>query len=354
MNTPFDSANLLEQLPVGIVAVDRAGVVHQVNVTAERLLGRPRRQLLGSSLQRLLPGHPVALDLIGRAQELAAPCRAREARLNPAPGVQHQVSLTAVPVLDAGGAVMGALLQLEETGAAEQLAEGERMHATIDSLSSLALAVAHEVKNPLSGIRGAAQLLELELEGENALECTRLIRSEVDRVSRLLDSLLGLADSPVEGGGGLNIHEVLDHVVALSARAGYEPVRDYDPSLPLVWGDRDRLIQLFLNLVRNAVEAVAGAGSVRLATRISPQVRLEGGRRNLSVMVEVRDDGPGIPPELLKRIFMPFVTTKPGGTGLGLAICQKIAHEHGGLVEVESGPGGTAFRVHLPAARRRP
>lgn len=347
-NDPFTPTSLLDNLPTGLIAVDAAGVVRLVNAAAERMMGRPRRHLLGQQLDTLLPGHPVALDLMERALRLVTVCRSRNAQLSPGPGISLPVSLTAAPLLENEKEPLGVLLHLEEVGAAERLEEGERLSQTLDSLSSLALAVAHEVKNPLSGIRGAAQLLEVESLSPSGMECLSLIRSEVDRVTRLLDNLLGLADTSPPGQQEVNIHEVLDHVQRIRGTIPPLAIRDYDPSLPMLTGHRDQLVQLFLNLIKNGQEAAGAEGEVRIFTRMANQLRLERGRRKRHVTVEIRDNGPGIPWELRQRIFMPFVTTKPGGSGLGLSICQKIVHDHGGLMELDSQPGQTTFRVYLP------
>ena len=356
MPVHFSVGMLWDQMATGVVAVDEAGVIRAVNHAAEKLFGKGRRHLVGMSLERLLPGHPIALDLITRARNLAMPCRVRNAQISPSPGVLRQVSLTAVPLENEQERVTGVLLQLEEIGAIERIEAGQRRYDAFDSLEALALTVAHEVKNPLAGIRGAAQLLEMECTGSSATTCTHLICTEVDRISRLLDTLLGLADNPPISEASINIHEVLDHVLHLcqqglpSSQQGPALYKDYDPSLPNIRGSRDPLIQLFLNLVRNAQDAAGSTGIVCLHTRISTQVRFEQGRRQRHIIVEVRDNGPGIPDALRHRIFLPFVTSKPrgAGTGLGLAIVQKIVHGHGGVVEVVEQAGQTVFRVLLP------
>ncbi|MEO5347299.1 MAG: ATP-binding protein [Magnetococcus sp. YQC-9] len=348
-DSAFSPATLWDQLTFGLVGVDGFGVVRVVNDAAEKLLGKPRGRLLGIRLESLLPGHPVAMDLMMRARALNMPCRIRDARLTPSPERVVAVALTAVPLHTADGAWMGAMLQMEEVGATERIEEGKRIHDALDSLGELAMTVAHEVKNPLAGIRGAAQLLEGRASGADAA-CVELIRAEVDRVSRLLDDLLGLAEKQLVKEKDLNIHEILDHVSRVCVTSGERPVpsADFDPSLPPVRGDRDQLIQLFLNLVKNGMQAAGPEGKVRILTRFSQRTRMESGRRRRHIEVEVRDNGSGVPEEMRQRIFLPFVSTKASGTGLGLAICQKIIQAHGGQLEMESMPGNTIFRVLLP------
>ncbi|MBF0359050.1 MAG: hypothetical protein HQL70_10625 [Magnetococcales bacterium] len=232
-------------------------------------------------------------------------------------------------------------------GCVERLEGDQRLNETLDSLGNMAMSVAHEVKNPLAGIRGAAQLLEMELKSKSAIACTELIRTEVDRVTLLLDKLLGLAEDQFVQEKEVNIHEILNHVLQVCAHSQPAPKRDFDPSLPNIIGDRDKLIQLFLNLTQNAIEATGPDGAVVLSTRISSHVRSERGLRRQFIVVEVQDNGPGIQPAFLKKIFLPFITTKQKGTGLGLAISQKIVNEHDGLIEVKSKPGRTVFRVLL-------
>ncbi|MBF0453370.1 MAG: PAS domain-containing protein [Magnetococcales bacterium] len=343
----FSNEVLWNLLDCGLIAVDSQCIVRNMNASAERLFGKSGRHVLGETLEKLLPGHPVALDLITRAYNLKMPCRLRNSQLFPAPGVSLSVSLTAVPLLNVNGEPEGALLQLEEVGEAERLEGDQRLSDTLDSLGNMAMAVAHEVKNPLAGIRGAAQLLEMEVTEKSAVACTDLIRTEVDRISRLLDKLLGLADDQLLQEQEVNIHEILNHVIQVCEHGEPVPIRDFDPSLPTIRGDRDQLIQLFLNLTQNAIEAAGPHGEVLLSSRISDRIRFEHGRRRHFIMVEVRDTGQGISQALLKRIFLPFVTSKHKGTGLGLAISQKIVNEHGGLIEVESEPGRTIFRVFL-------
>jgi two-component system nitrogen regulation sensor histidine kinase GlnL len=220
----------------------------------------------------------------------------------------------------------------------------------------MAAILAHEVKNPLSGIRGAAQLLENTV-GEADRELAVLIRDEADRIRALVDRMEAFGDKPVQR-GAVNIHRVLERVrrLAQSGFACHIAIHEaYDPSLPAAWANRDELVQVFLNLVKNAAEAITGAdreGEITLATAYQHGVRLappNGGRRvNLPMLVTIRDTGPGIPANVEKNLFDPFVTTKAAGSGLGLALVAKIIGDHGGLIEVDSRPGRTEFRIFLP------
>ena len=219
----------------------------------------------------------------------------------------------------------------------------------------MAAALAHEVKNPLSGIRGAAQLLEQNASLADR-ELTRLITEETDRICRLVDRMEMFSDvHPVER-SPVNIHEVLDHVrrlVQSSIAGNVRFVERYDPSLPPVFGNRDQLVQVLLNMVKNAAEALPeGGGEIMLATKFEPGLRLSlaggDGRQSLPLVVSVRDNGVGVPEELKAHLFDPFVSGKAGGTGLGLSLVAKIVAEHGGGIEFDSEPGRTEFRVLLP------
>ncbi|MBF0196043.1 MAG: PAS domain-containing protein [Magnetococcales bacterium] len=343
----FAKDHLWDVVECSLIVVDTNGIVRNLNLAAERLFGKSDRYIIGEELEKLLPGYPVALDLIQRAYDLKMPCRLRDAQISPAPGVVVAVSLMASPLRNENGDMAGALLQLEDLEAVEGLEDDQRLNDTLDSLGNMAMAVAHEVKNPLAGIRGAAQLLEMEIKSKSAIACTELIRTEVDRISLLLDKLLGLADEQLINKKELNIHEILDHVIQVCSHGSIIPVRDFDPSLPNINGDRDQLIQLFLNLVQNAIEANSNGGEVIISTRMSSRIRSERGQRRHFIVVEVKDNGPGILPALMQKIFLPFITSKHQGTGLGLAISQKIINEHEGMIEVKSKPGETVFRTYL-------
>jgi two-component system nitrogen regulation sensor histidine kinase GlnL len=213
----------------------------------------------------------------------------------------------------------------------------------------MARQLAHEIKNPLGGLRGAAQLLERELPSAELKEYTRVIIGEADRLCALVDSLLGPARAVVRA--PVNVHELIDHVFRLAraeAPSGVAIERDYDPSLPAIRLDRDLIVQAMLNLARNAVQAVGERGQLMLRSRALMNATIGTERHRIVASLQFEDDGPGVPPELGETIFYPLVTARAGGTGLGLAVAQDIATRHGGIIEFDSRPGRTVFSLLLP------
>jgi two-component system nitrogen regulation sensor histidine kinase GlnL len=254
------------------------------------------------------------------------------------------------------------LLMLQQRTMAQMIERQLTHRAAARSVSGMAAVLAHEIKNPLSGIRGAAQLLEPTLSDEDRA-LSQLICAETDRIRNLVDRMEVFGDERPISREPINIHDVLDHVRKLAETGFGRATRimiNYDPSLPPVPGSRDKLVQAFLNLVKNAVEAVEGVGEparVVLSTSFRPGVRLSvpgsGTRVSLPLMIEIEDNGPGVPEHLKPHLFDPFVTTKRSGSGLGLALVAKIIDDHGGIIECESEPKRTIFRVLLPLQQTR-
>jgi len=225
----------------------------------------------------------------------------------------------------------------------------ENLLAQHNAARAVVRGLAHEIKNPLGGLRGAAQLLERELSDESLKEYTSIIIGEADRLQNLLNRMLGPNTVPHKR--PINIHQVLERVrgvVLAEVPVGVEIIRDYDPSIPDFNADPDQLIQALLNIVRNAVQAIDGSGEITLRTRVQRQFTIGQHRYKLAARVDVIDNGPGIPADMLESIFYPMVTTRPEGTGLGLSIAQSLVQQHDGLIECTSRPGRTVFTVLLP------
>jgi two-component system nitrogen regulation sensor histidine kinase GlnL len=270
------------------------------------------------------------------------------------------VDIHAAPVTDRPGAVM---VVLQERSIASRIDRQLSHRGAARSVAGLSAMLAHEVKNPLSGIRGAAQLLSATVSGDDQA-LTQLICEEADRICKLVDRMELFANDRPPERHPVNIHTVLDRARRI-AQAGVARnvhfIEDYDPSLPPVPGDHDQLIQVFLNLVKNAAEALEGyttRGEITLKTAYLPGMRLSvpglRDRTNLPLEFTVADNGPGVPEELIPHMFEPFVSGRAGGSGLGLALVAKIIGDHGGVIECEAGARGTRFRILMPACRVMP
>ncbi len=350
-----DTAAMLGALPVPVVLLDGENQFRFANHAAEQFLGLSMQQLSHMSLADLLPADHPLFALIQQVRQHGITIADHDLALESPRLHKQAIAVQATPLNEEPGSV---LLSLQDASAARLLDRQTVFRSAARSVSGMAAVLAHEVKNPLSGIRGAAQLLEGSV-GEADRELAVLIRDEADRIRALVDRMEVFGEKPIER-RAVNIHRVLEHVRRL-AQTGFAAhlkfSESYDPSLPPVFANRDQLIQVLLNLVKNAAESITSGhadadGEITLTTAYRHGVRLaipgSTQRVHLPLVVTVRDNGPGINAGIRSNLFEPFVTSKPSGSGLGLALVAKIVADHGGLIEVDSLPGRTEFALHLP------
>ena len=352
---------VLAGLPDSVIAVDAEGRVVFWNAAAEQLTGRSLRRASGRVLKELLPRD---VSVVRRLEETLATGESRseaESTIETTDNRTIPVSVVTAPLFARDGTVEAAVAVLRDVSRIRQLETEVRRGETLAAAGRMAVGLAHEIKNPLGAIRGAVQLLARELGASSPLrDYTEVLRTEVDRVNRIIEQLMDLA-RPVEiRPVPLNLHQLLERVARLVEEEARSReitiVRRYDPSLPPILGDEDRMLQVFHNLVRNALEAMPQSGTLTLVTRVSlnplfGKMDLGAGQRTM-VEAQVIDEGAGIPATARARIFDPFFTTKASGLGLGLAICHRIIEEHRGTIQVEPGPGrGTAVTCFLPIAK---
>ncbi len=341
-------------LPVMVVRADNA--IGYVNSAAEPFFGMSRAHLVQMRLTDILPGDSPLFLLMEQVRAQDHTVVEHEVTLD-SPRLRHDgVTVQGAPVMEEPGSVA---LTFHDFSAVRVLDRQLTFRSAARSVAGMAAILAHEVKNPLSGIRGAAQLLETSV-GEADRELAVLIQDEVNRIRDLVDRMDMFSDRPIER-RPVNIHRVLEHVRRLAQQGFAADIRFhevYDPSLPPVWGNRDQLVQVLLNLVKNAAEALhtnpddAAPPEITLTTSYRPGIWVSTGagsqRVQLPLLVSVRDNGPGIPENIRPHLFEPFLTTKTTGSGLGLALAGKIVGDHGGVIEVESQPGRTEVLLHLP------
>lgn len=349
-----DPASVLNAVASAILVVDGEGYLRHVNAAAEQLFESGAPYLCQQALKELVPSDSPVFSLIAQARADQASVSEYGVMLDTPRTGARTMTIQVSPLPDQDDWVV---ISMHEHSIALKIGAQLTHRSAARSVTAMAAILAHEVKNPLSGIRGAAQLLEQGASDDDRV-LTRLICDEADRIVALVDRMEVFSDKRPIDRDPVNIHRVLEHVRRVAENGFARQVRfieQYDPSLPKVLGNRDQLIQVFLNLVKNAAEAVpADGGEIVLSTSYQHGVRLalpgSDSRLALPLVVSVQDNGGGIPDDLRPHLFDAFVTTKPTGTGLGLALVAKIINDHGGVIEVDSMPRRTVFKVMLPIA----
>jgi two-component system nitrogen regulation sensor histidine kinase GlnL len=354
-----DAKGVLDALLDGVVVLDTQGRVELSNPEACRILGTSAETTVGQPLAKLVGPRHAILALARRVLDEGGAAAWSELAVAQRFGGELVVDAAASPLPGADGKPDGVVLVLRDRTIQSSLAQLVSERETLERFGRIAAGVAHEVKNPLGGIRGAAEILASRANDAKTIDAAELIVREVDRIATLVDDLMVFAQRGELHLAPVNIHFVLDGVLDLLALdplgAGVRVERRFDPSIPELLADADRLTQVFLNLVRNALQAMeARRGRLTITTRMSLDHRTlaAGGEHAPTLLVEVQDEGAGIEPALLDRLATPFFTTRPGGTGLGLAVSRHWIARHGGTLRIESAPGaGTTVRVALPLRR---
>jgi two-component system nitrogen regulation sensor histidine kinase GlnL len=318
-----------------------------LNPAAENILGISAQRACGEALLRLVDDEPELRDILGRVMQ-TGDHYANEIRLGPTEvHAEERIVDCRVSPIKCGAAAL--LIEITDVTRRSRISRENALLIQHGAGRQMIRQLAHEIKNPLGGIRGAAQLLERQLADPEQREYTAVVISETDRLASLVDTLLGPGGPPNKE--AVNVHELLEYVVRIIEAEDEKKLtiqRDYDPGLPLIDLDRDQMVQAFLNLVRNAATALEGQGSITLRSRAVMNYTIGDTRHRVVASIEIEDDGPGIPDELQDSIFYPLVTSRPDGTGLGLPAAQELLSRHGGLIEFESRPGRTVFMMRIP------
>lgn len=341
---------VLDGMTTAVICLDAKLAVATINSAGESLFEVSRRHAAGEPLVQAIPPFAPYLERLKSALDSGTGFIEREMELRRNGEQPITVDCTVTPILL--GKSAGLLMECLALDRHLRVSRDELLLAQHQASRELIRGLAHEIKNPLGGIRGAAQLLEQDFPDSQQREYTGVIIREADRLQNLVNRMLGPNRLPTKG--PVNIHEVLEHVRQLCEAEGGPDIRllrDYDPSIPEIVADREQLIQAVLNLVRNAMQAISGGngdGDIILRSRTRRQFTIGGNRFRLVIQIDVEDNGPGIPASIIDRVFYPMVTTRAEGTGLGLPMAQYLVHGHGGLIECRSRPGCTVFSIYLP------
>jgi two-component system nitrogen regulation sensor histidine kinase GlnL len=348
----FEPTELFDSLSTGIVVLDAQLCPIYANVSAQDFMAASLRQARGRPFAELFYDPRQLVEILRRSMTHLETCTQHELVLKALGSATHrEPSVIDLIVTPLEGQVTGTYLLLELTDATQRqrITRDNDILIGMDGSRLMIRQLAHEVKNPLGGLRGAAQLLSKELADPALREYTAVIINEADRLVALVDSMAG-SNVPSHK-DLLNIHEICEHVVHLvraEAPVGVQVERDYDPSIPEGHFDKHQIIQALLNVVRNAMQAVGAEGRIIVRTRARSGTSIGKVRHRLVAAIEVEDNGPGVPPDLIKTLFLPLVTGRSNGTGLGLAVAQDLATRHSGIIEFTSQPGRTVFSLLLP------
>jgi two-component system nitrogen regulation sensor histidine kinase GlnL len=367
---PPEAQELLDTLSTAVIVLDEALTILSANSSAENLLGVSSNQARGRPLLELLSIPEVLQETFKRVLENATACAQREVSLRPIAlgGEDRVMDVCAAPLetsrsqlppdqQSARSSAKKLVIEISDATQRQRLSRETALLAQLGGSRLMIRQLAHEIKNPLGGLRGAAQLLERQLKDDAMREYTEIIISEADRLAALVDSMLGPGRLPRKE--RLNVHELCEHVHHLLRSEALGEVlieRDYDPSVPPATLDRHMIVQAMLNLGRNALQAVGKSaglntdnrGRIILRTRVLSNQSIGTAHHRLVACVQFEDNGSGVPPQIREMLFYPFVTAREGGTGLGLAVAQDLVTRHGGLIEFESEPGRTLFSLLLP------
>jgi two-component system nitrogen regulation sensor histidine kinase GlnL len=345
----FGSERLLEFLSTTVLLFDDQLRLRYINPAGEVMLAQSARHACGKSLHDLIANADMVTEHLTGTLESRQVVMQRGCRLNLAnEKASVIVNCTHTPV-SIPGEFSGVMLELRKVDHLMRIEQDEQLINQQEATHALLRGLAHEIKNPLGGLRGAAQLLEREIEDDELKEYTQIIIREADRLQNLIDRMFWPKNQPSMK--SVNIHHILERVsdlVLVEVNNSLRIIKDYDPSLPEFQADPDLLVQAVLNIVRNAVQALGGTGEIRLRTRVRRQFNIGSKRHRLVASVQVIDNGPGIDENLREKIFYPMITTRSDGTGLGLSIAQSLINRHQGLIECSSKPGHTVFTILLP------
>ena len=350
----FSFEDLLESIAEGVIAIDTGSRICVFNQSAEKLLEVSRSLVIGRPLGEYFKRNPRISELLkATLEEGRLYAEYGEKLFRRITGDTIPAGITTSRLFDAEGNIQGAAALIRDLSGIKSLEEGNLRKERLAYLGTFAANLAHEIKNPLGGMRGAAQLLSRRTADPGHKEYLEVIMKEADRLNTILNSMLDFTKPAKLRKKPFNIHEALDSAAFLMGEEKLSIfIRSYDPSIPEISGDENQLKQVFLNLIKNAKEAIAGNGNIHLTTRAITEFHIvEGAGQGRMVSIEIKDNGCGIRPEDMEKIFTPFFTTKPKGSGLGMAITLNIIKEHGGHLKIDSAPGkGTSVTIYLPLA----